>query len=1127
MNRLSFFIIVIFLHLSFNMSAQNAGSYRFETLDNNNGLINNSVWAVEIDEFGFAWAATVDGLCRIETNNRLKTYRTEDYPFLTSNNIRTLKYDSQGNLWIGTKLDGVVVFNLRTDTWKNYRSNDVEPNSLVNDEILFIEEDSRGLIWIGTEDGFSIYDYKDNSFTNYSMQEDIEGALQNKAVLRIYEDNYERMWIGTWGSGLYLCLPQEQNDIKNLMFRQLLPDTSITRSYNVWSIFQDSEDRYWVGTYGTGFYNMELPNVNLIENKEWQPKFISVDRLDLDAIIDINISDITQDKNGNIWFSTLTGINHITADDIDILLDSNTDVEERRGLISLIEYQINHLDGLPSGEVRDLEIDNQGNLWIGTAGGVSTLSTNASFVSTTYVSRKYSNEVYGHNIIVQEGRKSWIPDKVHGMIRYNHEKKEQETYEELVGNPFTYDEIVSVSSNNNKLYLLSTNELIRVDLDNYQEKVYSFNKVSKAHLNTGETIFSTNFDSKGRFYICTTNGYIVKDLESNYEEIININNSNIIDNSVTQIYEDSEGNLWLGTFNGLSRMSKSSTEESTFINYKYPDVRITDNQIRCITEADKKIYFGHSSGLSCYDLRTDSFSTIGGKGENYNYFSLVNVGDHSLWGAVMGGIVSIDLKNGILRLYNEADGIMDKIFMPFGIDVGKEGNIYFTPKSKILEIDPSLIISNEEVPDVYITDIKVLSEDGERNYSGHSIEQLELKPQDYFVSFNFAANNFIQNTKNKYSYRLRGFEESWNQINDVSITSAAYTNLDPGDYVFEVRASNNDGVWNKEGVSLQVVSRPALIETLTFKILALLMLALLAIYAVKSYTNHVRRRAEEMKALVGERTQELAKKNEQVKDLLSKIQSRNVELEEIIAQRTQNLIEANNDLKRSNSDLEQFAYIASHDLQEPLRTVGTFASLLERKFNKELDNDSSECINFIVEGVKRMSNLINSILAYSKVGKEFNVIRSDMRITIDAKLKDLAKRIEEANAIINISKLPEINCDIHQIGMVFYNLINNGIKFNDKPVPIIDINFHDDEYFWKFSVRDNGIGIKEDYQSQIFELFTRLHLKSAYEGTGIGLSICERIISRHKGNIWLVSKLGEGSTFYFTISKNIEVLTKA
>jgi PAS domain S-box-containing protein len=223
-------------------------------------------------------------------------------------------------------------------------------------------------------------------------------------------------------------------------------------------------------------------------------------------------------------------------------------------------------------------------------------------------------------------------------------------------------------------------------------------------------------------------------------------------------------------------------------------------------------------------------------------------------------------------------------------------------------------------------------------------------------------------------------------------------------------------------------------------------------------------------------------------------------------------------LKRSNEDLERFAYVASHDLKEPLRMVILFSQLLEQNYKGKLGADADEYIGYIVEGGKRMGDLVNDLLDYARVtskGKDFEP--TDMNEAVQQALSNLSVSIQESAARIETGALPKIMADRSQMNLVFQNLLSNAIKFRKGPCPSIAIGATRQGKDWVFSVRDDGIGIDPEFRERIFEIFQRLHARTEYTGTGVGLAICKRIVERHSGRIWVESELGSGSTFFFTI----------
>ncbi len=254
----------------------------------------------------------------------------------------------------------------------------------------------------------------------------------------------------------------------------------------------------------------------------------------------------------------------------------------------------------------------------------------------------------------------------------------------------------------------------------------------------------------------------------------------------------------------------------------------------------------------------------------------------------------------------------------------------------------------------------------------------------------------------------------------------------------------------------------------------------------------------------------------QQKEALEKL---NIQLHQEVAiqQKTQQLLE------ESNAELERFAQVASHDLQEPLRTTANFTSLLKKRYEGQLDERAQRYIHFIVNGTSRMQTLINDILTYSRL-QTHQETRSvvDLNKLLHSVQLDLQLAINKSRVKIISDSLPAVPGDAKQLGQVFQNLIENAIKYRSDRPPEIRISSEEKEDAWQFSVADNGIGIEPAYFDRIFVIFQRLHTSGEYEGTGIGLAICKRIVERHRGKIWLTSKLNQGSTFHFTINKHLD-----
>jgi light-regulated signal transduction histidine kinase (bacteriophytochrome) len=268
----------------------------------------------------------------------------------------------------------------------------------------------------------------------------------------------------------------------------------------------------------------------------------------------------------------------------------------------------------------------------------------------------------------------------------------------------------------------------------------------------------------------------------------------------------------------------------------------------------------------------------------------------------------------------------------------------------------------------------------------------------------------------------------------------------------------------------------------------------------------------------------LAQRSRRSEGALQAVKAR---LEERVRDRTAQLVVANDELKvraeqlaRSNTDLEQFAYVASHDLKEPLRMISSYVTMLGERFGDRLDREGKEYLRFATDGAKRLHALIDDLLAYARAGLEDEPIEeTDARRIVGLALANLRQSIESSGATIDIGRLPRVSGAPAQLSQVFQNLIGNAIKYRSEAPPRVTIRAVSAGDFWRFTVADNGIGFPPERSQSIFTMFQRLHGAGEYPGTGIGLSICKRIVLRHGGRIWADAEPGRGATFFFTLPK--------
>jgi signal transduction histidine kinase len=259
-----------------------------------------------------------------------------------------------------------------------------------------------------------------------------------------------------------------------------------------------------------------------------------------------------------------------------------------------------------------------------------------------------------------------------------------------------------------------------------------------------------------------------------------------------------------------------------------------------------------------------------------------------------------------------------------------------------------------------------------------------------------------------------------------------------------------------------------------------------------------------------------------LREVTEQLRTLNTTLEERVAERTAAAEQRATELKRSNEELEQFAYVASHDLQEPLRAVASYTQLLRQRFAGKIDEDTELYLTHVLAGAARMRALINDLLDYSRLGQQsLNRSAVDTAALLDTALADLHPTLSESAAQVRHGPLPVVSADASQLGQLFRNLLSNAVHFRSQATPVVDIRAERAGNFWQFAVQDNGIGIDRRHHEKIFVIFQRLHGRDR-PGTGIGLAICRKIVERHGGRIWVESEPGQGSTFLFTLPADME-----
>ena len=1091
-----------------SLIAQPKQQVRFNNFGHIPNMPTQEIYALTQDSLGFIWIGSTDGLYKLDAANNIQIFKKNDPVIeggIASSAIRALYVDSKNNLWIGTTAGGLTKYHQPTNEWTTFQSIPSDDTSLSNNDILSILEDSKGRIWVGTEYGLNLFQPETNSFIRFLPNVKDKQALQARAVLSILEDHQQRIWISNWGGGIHLFLPNEEGDISKSTFRQFYP-TADKATHNVWTIYQDKSLRYWLATIGGGLFLMDLPEAatNVPTKQDWTPTFTNFrhEEEDTNSLSSNLVHSVIEDKRGYLWIATINGLNRIITQD---LIDPLGPKEIER-----FYPDINNQRNINSEKNHLLYEDQQGLLWFGTANGISQYS----WYTNQFENYLLYDPLKGKNIItdIQSHQQHiWIGTNKQGLLAFD-----------IENGTFVSHHFGFLNSSISNLYLSKDKELW-VGTSKGIQKInpitlsYETFPIPDKLLRKHSHVKVTNLlkDSKGYIWIGNLGSLLRLDEQTGeytaYYHDPN-NPSTIGDASIYDIHEDSRGYLWISGYKGLNRVNMDQPGKVFFKRY-YQDGTLSSlpsDRVRAITEVDGQLFFGSRHGLFQYDYESDQFIDLNEKEDRYLISSLEKSPDGRLWGCTSNSIFHYNIEEKTFHFYDSYNELGGAVFRANESSTKDDhGCIYFAGPTGFVRFNPSAITKNTQKVPLVITSSKTISPKRTNLSSDTYSPSIQLNHNDYHLTIDFALQNFINSRKNQYSYMLEGFDKTWNDA--VTNQSATYTNLPHGDYTFKVKAANNDGIWKEETLEVALEKVPAFWETNWFKIGLSLLALLVGVLGVSIYTRNVRNK-----------NRNLSKFNESLNKEI--IERKKVEAE--LQKREQSMDQLIKELKRSNYDLEQFAYIASHDLQAPLRTIESFGQLLEKSLSGKLNSREQDFLNFISSGVGNMQELVGSLLTFSRVNtKSENLISINLSKLINLIQLEINSLLQEREAQIIVQSLPEtIVGDKIKIKQLFQNLIVNAIKFTKPDIaPIVRIQYAETPTHWEFKVIDNGIGIEPEFQAKVFQLFQRLHTKDKYEGTGIGLALCKKIVEQHKGKISIESELGKGSCFTFTIDKRLKV----
>ncbi|MEZ4888203.1 MAG: ATP-binding protein [Chitinophagales bacterium] len=978
-------------------------------------------------------------------------------------------------------------------------------DGLPSSTVYTMMQDSEGYMWFGTDIGLSRYDgYR---FVNYTIKD----GLPSNDILELAEDSKGRIWMMSLGTLAYY-----QNDEIHLvdtlpgLMKTPIESLLIDAHENVWfssakklftlkadgsfiehsleqcntskegAYLQFAEENGDVWVYRNGFmviYNLNLNTIRC-EKLNFRPDYGS-------QVKSVKTSD------GRTWYTSRVGL--VVKDEDDEKLARfvpnsgtvphhvNSFLEEKDGSFwmsslsnGLTYFAALDLCGdqsrqyLNDKRVSKIMKDQEGNLWFSSMGsGVYFITQNAKSVQNITLEDGLADPQIHRVWVDSMNEKLWIGTANAHIHTYQNQVLDT-ILNNLDGSYFRITDIVQLP---NKSLVFATENGLYMYQQSILKKVSTIpSSLKSLYLENEEYLWIGGASFAYKLPVDSLLG-----LNMNIDANIRLGDYGIYKGRVHSIVADGNGNAWMGNnaglmyYNGAAKAIEKS--EHPMLQFSIADMHLQkeDNLLWIATYGGGIMV---KQGEKVQNISTDN-GLIG------NVCNQIHFGEDGIWVATNQGVAKIsgyDFQSNTFEIqhFNRSDGLLsDEINSIYTLG----SKVYAASSRGVSIFDEATIHINNVPPKVYITNISI----GEKDTT--LVEKLDLAYDENNLKIDFVGLSYQSDQQITYFYKMKNLDVGWLR---TEATSVQYPALPSGNYQFEVYAMNKSGIRSNNTASFGLEINVPIWRTWWFRaLIGMIVIAVLYLWLKMNLSEKQRKR---LSVMVAEKTMEL-KQNVQ-------------------------------ELKRSNKKLEEFAYIASHDLKEPLRTVASYVQLLEYRYKEKLDDNALEYIEFAVKGVKRMQVLIDDLLRFSVIDRSaYNPHTIDLNETLSSVLDELSDFTDIHNAEIRHAYLPKIVADPQYMQQLFQNLINNAIKFNKSAVPIVEVNYQERSADWLFSIKDNGIGIEQDYKDKVFVMFQQLHSIDQFSGTGIGLTICKRIVEKHDGEIWIESEPEKGTTVFFTIKK--------
>lgn len=1079
-----------------------AADEKFERLTAQEGLGYNTVFCITQDSKGFVWFGTMRGLSRFNGYS-FDRYRNDpaDPHSLRSNKILSLCEDHQGVLWVGTA-KGLHKYNRYLDQFTCYQNVPGDPTSLSNNNVNAIYEDSTRELWICTNNGLNRFDRQRETFTYYKHRKNDIHSMISGFVNTIREDKKDSLWIGT-RKGLDRFNRQTGQFIH---YKHHPDDPNSLSEYDVNTIFEDSRGRLWIGTID-GLNRFDRQKNRFIRYKH--------DPNDPHSLNGNFVFSLCEDQYGSLWVGTSNGLNRLDAE------------KEKKGIFSFIHYYNRPYDSksLSNNVIKVIYRDLQGILWVGTWGGGINVLDLEKKKFRHYLHDPDDPNSLSSNLVYALYEDSagilWIGVWDKGLNRMD---PEQHTFTLYAPNPQQPGSLSDtriqtitggrVGKSKGKLWIGTYGGGVNLFDPKTEIFIHYKHQSKQANSLSNDYILAIHEDQSGIPWIGTEGGGLNKfdpgtGVFTHYNHDPHLPTS-ISDNSVNVIHEDRAGLLWIGTERGgLNRFDRKTEKFTHYKNDANNANSLSNNRVVSIYEDQEGVLWvgTRGGGLNKFQRQQKQwtcYTTADGLPENIIYSILADNRGH-LWLSTIMGICRFDPRGGSVKSFDVIDGLQgDEFNQGAYFKSPGTGMIYFGGINGFNSFHPEQIKDNTYIPPVVITAFKVFNEPVAFDKDISEITEIRIPKENNFISFEFAALNYRQSKKNQYRYQLEGFDKVW--VNAGTRRYAAYTNLSGGNYVFRVTGSNNDGLWNPEGVSVKIVILPPFWETLWFRIVAAVFILFSIFMIFWLRIRRVHSQKGKLEILVNERTAELRKRQAELE-----------EARDIAEQQRQAAEHAN----RSKSE---FLARISHEIRTPMNAIIGFTDLM---MDTPLNLEQQDYARTINRSCQSLLTLINDILDASKIeAGQFQLEFQDFDPEVTAYGVCEMIRPRLGNKPVEIlchigDKVPSyVIGDPGRYRQVLLNLMGNATKFTETGEIELSIDIEDeDEDTIKLHtiVRDTGIGIPKDKQDAVFEAFQQVDASytSKFSGSGLGLTICKQIARLMEGDVWVESEAGKGSTFHF------------